>query len=594
MKVWCIQRRYDILFVLLMFCIACHGISRSYGFYFPADEFGYWSYAARLAGYDWSDIVSLSSYYSYGYSLILLPVFVIFKDAVIAYRAALFVNFALLVVCFFILQKMGQRFRAAAAVFYPTWLFYAGTTFAEIMLVTLYTLICLLLLKYLQTEKKQFLVLMFVLMLYMYLVHMRAIGVLVSGSIVLLIYSINNGGQRVKYMLAMLFGAAVVFAAGLLVKNYWTGMVYGDTADTLRSANDYAGQIGKIAAIFTKEGFQNFIISVAGKFLYLGLASFGIAYFGIYYAVKRVRERKYFPLFILLSTLAALMISAVYTIHAERVDILAYGRYHEYVMPVLMIMGIKELGRKDASAKKTACSIGVILVLEAVMTELVTISLRKYGQTSFLGNTICGISWLYDPENFAPVSFYWRAYLVSAVLTVAAGMGIWWTSRKKSREVFLMLLVAMQIMIGMRLSSMYVDAARLGCYRDTFVVQKIQELCQDDNREVYYSTGGENFGNISILQFMMRDKQIHIIKQDYDLDNQGEEDLLLIDYRSDQAQALAEKYDSHMVRGHFALYYNNTVQEQEMGNQNEKEIELDNRFTDYSAHNGNDSVRNGR
>lgn len=146
---------------------------------------------ARLAGYDWSDSVSLSSFYSYGYSLILLPVFVLCKDAVVAYRAALFVNFVLLVVCFFILQKMGKRFYAAVSVFYPTWLFYAGTTFAEILLVMLYVVTCLLLLKYFQTGQKRFLVLMLAAMLYMYFVHMRAIGVLVTGIAVLVLYSIK-------------------------------------------------------------------------------------------------------------------------------------------------------------------------------------------------------------------------------------------------------------------------------------------------------------------------------------------------------------------------------------------------------------------
>lgn len=556
MKAWCIQRRYDILFVLLMFCIACHGISRSYGFYFPADEFGYWFYAARLAGYDWSEIASLSSYYSYGYSLILLPVFVICKDAVLAYRAALFVNFALLVVCFFVLQKMSKRFFAAVAVFYPAWLFYAGTTFAEILLVTLYTVVCLLLLKYLQTNRKRFLALMLAAMLYMYFVHMRAIGVLVSGSVVLIIHSIKNGGKKVKYTLALMAGMAVLFAAGFLIKRYWTGMVYGNTAGTLKNANDYAGQIEKIVFIFSKEGMKNLLISVAGKFLYLGLASLGTAYFGIGYAVKRVREKKYFPLFVLLSTLAAVMISAVYTIRPGRVDALAYGRYHEYVMPVLIIMGIKGLGKKDLTAKKAAGGIVLVLLLEAVMTGLVTVSLLENGQTSFFGNTVCGISWLYSPESFEPVSFYWTAYGVCGALSVAACMLIWWTGRQKGREIFLMVIVTVQIVIGIRLSSMYIDASRVGCFRDTFLVQKIQEQNPENDREVYYSTGGENFGNIGILQFMMRETKIHIVKENYDLDSQGREDLLLIDYRSNQAQALAERYDSYFMNGHFILYYN--------------------------------------
>lgn len=570
MRAWCIQRRYDILFVLLMSCIVCHGISKSYGFYFPADEFGYWSYAAGLAGYDWSDIASLGSYYSYGYSLILLPVFLIFKDGVIAYRAAMVVNIALLAVCFFILQKMGRTFYAAAAVFYPTWLFYAGTTFAEILLVTLYLTTCMLLLKYLQTDNKRYMALMLAAMFYMYLVHLRAIGVLVSGTAVLLLYNIRkysirkyimrNGGRKVRSVLVPAAAAAVILAVGLLmglfIKNYWTGMVYGDTADTLKNANDYAGQFEKIAYIFSIEGLKNLIISVSGKILYLGLASYGIAYFGIIYAVRRVRERKYFPLFVLLTTVAALMICAIYTIRPGRVDTLTYGRYHEYVMPVLLMMGIKELGSKALSAKRTMCRIAVMLELEAVMTWLVTASLNENGQTSFFGNTICGISWLYNPQDFEPVSYYWKVYLTGAVLTVAVCMGIWWTGRRRGREILLMLLVTMQIVIGIRLSSMCIDDSRLGCFRDTLLREVIYELNPEGSREVYYSTEGNAFGNIGILQFMMRDTPTYIVKTDYDLDSQNEEDLLLIDFRSDQGEALAEKYDSHLTSGHFALYYN--------------------------------------
>ncbi len=553
-----------------MSCIVCHGISKSYGFYFPADEFGYWSYAAGLAGYDWSDIASLGSYYSYGYSLILLPVFLIFKDGVIAYRAAMVVNIALLAVCFFIRQKMGRTFYAAAAVFYPTWLFYAGTTFAEILLVTLYLTTCMLLLKYLQTDNKRYMALMLAAMFYMYLVHLRAIGVLVSGTAVLLLYNIRkysirkyimrNGGRKVRSVLVPAAAAAVILAVGLLmglfIKNYWTGMVYGDTADTLKNANDYAGQFEKIAYIFSIEGLKNLIISVSGKILYLGLASYGIAYFGIIYAVRRVRERKYFPLFVLLTTAAALMICAIYTIRPGRVDTLTYGRYHEYVMPVLLMMGIKELGSKALSAKRTMCRIAVMLELEAVMTWLVTASLNENGQTSFFGNTICGISWLYNPQDFEPVSYYWKVYLTGAVLTVAVCMGIWWTGRRRGREILLMLLVTMQIVIGIRLSSMYIDDSRLGCFRDTLLREVIYELNPEGSREVYYSTEGNAFGNIGILQFMMRDTPIHIVKTDYDLDSQNEEDLLLIDFRSDQGEALAEKYDSHLTSGHFALYYN--------------------------------------
>lgn len=568
--VWCAATPelsvYSVMFVLLMFCMACHGISKSYGFYFPADEFGYWSFAARLAGYDWSDIASLSSYYSYGYSLVLFPVFALAENGIAAYRAALAVNYVMLAACYFLIQRVEKDispFSAAVAVFYPTWLFYAGTTFAEILLVLLYVVICLLLCAYLRTGRKYFIALLFGAMLYMYFVHMRAIGVLGSGIVTLLVYDLCQDRRRVRYTLMLLLCTAAVAVAGTLVKNEWTSVVYSGTSDGLQRVNDYAGQAEKLLYLFTAEGMRNFVISVAGKLLYLGLASFGIAYFGIAYAVLQVFGKKSermncFYLFVLLSTLAAVLISAVYTIYPGRVDTLAYGRYQEYVVPILLTAGIKSLREKSVSARKMARSILILLALEAVMTWLVTVSLRAYGQTDFFGNTICGISWLYNPERFEPVSFYCLAYGTGAVLTVLACVGIWWTGRKKAGELFLMLLVALQIAVSMRLSAMYLDDARLGCFRDTMIMEKIQEINTENTREVYYSTGGENFGNIGILQFMMRDTKIHIIKENYSVANQRAEDLLLTDYRSSQAVVLKEVYDRHLTCGHFTLFYNET------------------------------------
>ena len=564
MKAWCIQRRYSILFVILIFCIACQCISKSYGFYFPADEFGYWFYAARFAGYEWSDIASLSSYYSYGYSLVLFPVFLICKNGVTAYRVALLANFMLLAMDLFILQKLGDRvspFCAAAAVFYPTWIFYAGTTFAEILLVTLYIVICRLVLKYLKTDQNSFMALLLIAMFYMYFVHMRAVGVLLSGIVTLVVYDLCNGRKRVKYLLLLMLCAVLLFAVGMMIKKYWTNMIYGGASDELGNASDYVGQIEKLIYIFTPKGFSDLMISVAGKVLYLGLASFGIAYLGIGYTLSRVIRLKadrtnYFYLFVLLSTSAAVMISAIYTVYPGRVDTLAYGRYQEYVMPVLIMAGIRKLREEKQSVKKVVRRIFLILVSEAAMTGLVTVSLRANGQTAFFGNTICGISWLYNPQKFEPVSFYWRAYLAGAALTVFTCMGIWWTGSQRKREVFLVLLVAVQVAAGIRLSAMYMDDSRLGCLRDTYVAQKIQELNPGNKREIFYSTGGESFGNISILQFMMRDTTIHIVKGDFDPGHQSAEDLLLIDYRSSQAQTLEKTHDRHFANGHFILYYN--------------------------------------
>ena len=63
--------------IVILFCFWLFGIDSTYGFSIFPDEFAYWSYAAQAAGYDWSDIMSLSSYFSYGYGYVLFPVFVL-------------------------------------------------------------------------------------------------------------------------------------------------------------------------------------------------------------------------------------------------------------------------------------------------------------------------------------------------------------------------------------------------------------------------------------------------------------------------------------------------------------------------------------
>lgn len=86
-----------------------YGIKRVYGFSLFPDEFGYWASAARLVGYDWSEVSSLGSYYSFGYSLILAPILCIFRDALWAYRAAVTVNAILLVASFFLMNHILER-----------------------------------------------------------------------------------------------------------------------------------------------------------------------------------------------------------------------------------------------------------------------------------------------------------------------------------------------------------------------------------------------------------------------------------------------------------------------------------------------------
>lgn len=87
---------YLLFIILLCFCLCQYGLQRLFGFSLFPDEFGYWAPAAEMLGWDWSESVSLGSYYSFGYSLILTPVLYFVKDSITAYRTAVVLNMILM------------------------------------------------------------------------------------------------------------------------------------------------------------------------------------------------------------------------------------------------------------------------------------------------------------------------------------------------------------------------------------------------------------------------------------------------------------------------------------------------------------------
>ena len=93
------DKERGILFVifvggLLISILSLYNISNTTQMSVLNDEFGYWANAAYFYGYDWSGISFMSPYYSWGYSILLIPLFLI-KNPVIRYQSALVINVVL-------------------------------------------------------------------------------------------------------------------------------------------------------------------------------------------------------------------------------------------------------------------------------------------------------------------------------------------------------------------------------------------------------------------------------------------------------------------------------------------------------------------
>jgi len=580
---------YTIAFLLILCCFFGYSIGRIYGFTILPDEFGYWSYAAAIAGYDWSDIVSLNSYYSYGYSVILTPIFMLFQDGLTAYRAAVVMNFVMLAGTGLMLQYLaGKLFPdqkgqlryvcATIAALYPPLLLYTKTTMAETMLAFLYVLILVLLYQYLERERFYLMSLMLAALVYIHFVHMRTVALLVAGVLTVLVDRLfftgdrEKGGRDRKRLLYVAVTATIVvvlFILGMSVKDVILNQVYGGYSENFQ-VNDYQGQFGKIQYIMTLEGFKNLIVSVAGKTLYLGLATFGIAFWGLWHAWAvvfhgRERKKRVFWLFVLLSAVGSLMLSAVYTVQPGRVDGLAYGRYHEYVFPILIVAGLYEMWHARRLWRGMFLSVG----LELCMLVPVLCNLYKYQQTNLHTCMVFGISYLYDAGDPDPVKFYLKAYGFGILLMVVV-TGLTVVGRKmQGRMTALFLIAVIEVLLAMRASAVVTDTGSIGVYRDSVIADRItdfRENAVDGGNQMarnvlYLSMGADRDNDICRIQFLLRDTKITVLDRrgkidDYSKDEMGIWDLVLTDYRDDYGGELSKRYAYALTSGHFILYYN--------------------------------------
>lgn len=323
---------------VFLFFVLCFGsgITRIYGFTLFPDEFGYWSSAAAVAGYDWSEVTSYGSYYSFGYSLFLIPILWLTHSAVWAYRIALFVNTLLLAAAFVLLQGIVGRLiphstptqrvlSAGIAICYPVWLLYMNMTMTEVLLVFCFVLVCTLLLRYLERPTIGRFAAAGISAVYMYTVHMRSVPVLCACVGCMVLFGLQKqGGVRgrilvwrkglkgrkesvhvskgagrpkaiAKWQWIKLFMAVVVVGAAFLLADRLKGLtqsyVYGKADRALLSVNDYSGQLTNIKGLFTWRGLSELIVSLLGKIYYLAYASFGLFFAGIWFFICQITRK---------------------------------------------------------------------------------------------------------------------------------------------------------------------------------------------------------------------------------------------------------------------------------------------------------------
>lgn len=389
MKKWCYKLSNKNLLIhigiILVLCIACLYPIREFDF--PAvlnDEFGYWGNAISIKGYDWKDLIAETPYYSWGYSIWLIPLVFIFKDYYILYKAGIFLNVIFLIVsylcCFYIGKKLfptNKKVEIAAisflTVYYPSNIVFAQVTWSESLLFLL-TWLVLVTLVSLEENFKYYKVLLCICILgYMYTVHQRSIGIILIGIASLFLIMLTNQKPLQYWIFPIVILAMWYFFAQIVkdiqLEKLWSNSELSSINNVGFNSATLSMYIGKLVG-----GFKNLILSILGKSFYLLVATGSIIIPAGFICIKKIRtymkfiktknSELYIPYFFALGCFLVMGgICSLQMLDATtRKDIIVYSRYMENALGPILLIGFAWTLNKSKQYKKLLL-IGISFVI---------------------------------------------------------------------------------------------------------------------------------------------------------------------------------------------------------------------------------------
>lgn len=571
------DKLYTIFVLLLIFGICQLSIKKLYGFSLYPDEFGYWASAAPAAGYDWSAIASLGSYYSFGYSIILAPVLILFKNGIAAYRAAIYLNFIFVAAGFLILNRLFEAlFKDENAekrilicgfsALYPPWMLYSQMTMAESLIIFLFILLCFLMVRLMENPGILRLVPVIAISAYMYFVHMRMIGVVCALLLTFVIWGLGSRKTRTLLLWTAAMGCLLALVFVIAKKEVISG-IYTYAGDDELSVNDYGSQLWKMRHILTPEGFAEFICETAGKIYYLMISTYGLFHFAMVWSIKaagelfksikyskKTKSEDVFGVFLLLACISEILISSIYMHGSDRADALLYGRYDEFVSPVIMITGARYVCTcfTKRSHKGILAHMGTIFLFVVAMTPVFTAYLNKKGYSRLRGFFVSGASYLNGYYEYEPGLFMKRA-AISGLLMVAMVITILVLAEGHK---FLTALISLCLALGAVLS------VRLGyqwTYRINSYVKSnlslVERFEDNDERKLYYLDIDDNY-YVDFIQFNLPKREIVILNRDDRLGTDMSEGYLIVNRNYEKLDEITREYDGYYESEMLRTLYN--------------------------------------
>ncbi len=499
------------------------------------DEYGYWSVGAYFAGKDWSALNAITSYYAYGYGLLLSLFIRIAPSPEFCYQMALCFNGMLVVGSFLVgyattcrlFKRADRRYMAAVHMIislYPSFLFNAQIAWSETLLVFLFWVVVYLILRIVERPQIHFSLAVVFVAVYMYTVHQRSLGILLSVLFLLTYLALRKRLPFWQFLTVGIF-FVLLYILQSEIKEIVQNEVWPATDASRLAVNDFSGQTGKLQALFTAEGFGNLLYNVLGRLLYFGISSALILYVSLgrltTSMVRHIKalfvreqeaefERNILSIFLLMSFLSTLMIASIYMLYPERVDQLFYGRYIEGTIAPILAVELCSLISGEYRHKKKYLAVylfGMVVVAVALFLRLNTGQLSDF----FISCSNAMARFFFD-DNTNLYFFLFSAIAVSVLVGGVVLVGIN-DNKKRSMAGAGLILILYWFLLGNysveKEMDMYVG-------RKAAAINIADTMKEEGVEEIYYYNdsieGSEQL--VAMIQFLLPDKTIRFLSKE--------------------------------------------------------------------------------
>jgi len=347
-------------YLLLIIIHLVYAVNIQQPWYF-ADESGYLGNARYLSGN--SHMRMTGSYYHPGYSMLILPAFICFSEPVSIYKAVLVINCILICSLFFPLFFLLKRLFSASnkittitaftVCLYPAFSLQANLALAENAFIPCYALLVVSFFLFFSEKTYPYALLFGLLAGFIYTIHPRGLAVAAISICCICFLAAVKALPARKVFAAVIITCFVLAFTFLLNKHLktlaWSGVASG-----------FENPAGVATYLFKKFlGIKDILMEVAGQFLYLIQATYGLFLLGLINIVAIIRKeisplsstKKTFQdirsmtlLFVVITSIGIFLTSVMLLAgpHNNMAlgDLLIYGRYNEGFLAIYMASGL--------------------------------------------------------------------------------------------------------------------------------------------------------------------------------------------------------------------------------------------------------------